>query len=127
MNPRILIIEDNEQNRYLAAFLLRQHGLEILFAHTGSEGVVMARAERPNLILMDIQMPEMDGYEAARQIFAQPETRAIPVVAVTSYAMVGDREKAMSMGFTDYIEKPFDPETFAGRILRHLRLPEKPS
>ncbi len=127
MSARILIIEDNEQNRYLAAFLLRQHGLEVLFAHTGSQGVAMAAAERPDLILMDIQMPEMDGYEAARQILARPETRAIPVVAVTSYAMVGDREKAMAMGFTDYIEKPFDPETFAGRILRHLRSPEKSS
>jgi two-component system, cell cycle response regulator DivK len=123
MKPRVLLVEDNEQNRYLANFLLTQAGAEVLFAANGLEGVQMARAEKPDVIVMDIQMPEMDGYEAARQLRADPATRHIPIVAATSYAMVGDRDKAMKIGMTDYIEKPYDPETFVARVLSFVPRP----
>lgn len=121
MRHRVLLIEDNENNRYLASFILEQIGLAVLVARDGREGVARAREERPDLILMDIQMPEMDGYEAARLLLADPETRGIPIVAATSFAMPGDKARALDMGFADYIEKPFDPESFADRILRLLR------
>lgn len=120
MKRRVLLIEDNENNRYLASFILEHAGLEVLVARNGKSGVEQARAEHPDLILMDIQMPEMDGYEAARVLLGDEATRSIPLVAATSFAMPGDREKAMNMGFADYIEKPFDPDTFAERILRVL-------
>jgi two-component system cell cycle response regulator DivK len=118
---RVLLIEDNANNRYLAGFILEQAGLEVLVAKDGRSGVEMARDALPDLILMDIQMPEMDGYEAARVLLGDAGTRNIPIVAATSFAMPGDRARAMGMGFADYIEKPFDPDDFSRRILRLLR------
>jgi two-component system cell cycle response regulator DivK len=120
MNARILLVEDNEQNRYLATFLLERSGFTVLHAADGREALAQAYSERPDLILMDIQMPAMDGYEAAERIKAAPELAHIPLVAVTSYAMPGDRKKALHAGFAGYIEKPIFFETFISEITRFL-------
>ena len=122
VKSRVLLIEDNEVNRYLATFLLRREGLEVIHALNGREGVERARADLPEVIVMDIEMPEMDGYEAARLLLQMTETRHLPIVASTSYAMPGERAKALAMGFADYIEKPYDPADFVARILRCLPL-----
>lgn len=116
MKPNVLLIEDNEQNRYLATFLLEQHGYTVASAMDGLRGIEMARASVPGLILLDIQLPTMDGYAVARALREIESLRAIPIIAVTSYAMVGDREKALAAGCTGYIEKPINPETFVAEI-----------
>ena len=127
MTPaRILLVEDNEQNRYLATFLLERGGHQVLHARTGREGIDIAARERPDLIVMDIQMPELDGYEAARLIKANPDLQNIPIVAVTSYALAGDRERAFAVGFQGYIEKPISPETFVAEINHFLGRDEDP-
>jgi two-component system cell cycle response regulator DivK len=118
---RILIIEDNAQNRYLAAFLLEHAGYEVLQAETGAEGLEMAGRLLPDLILIDIQLPEMDGHEVTRNLKANPILREIPVVAVTSYAMAGDREKCLAAGAEGYIEKPIDPGTFVAEVVSYSR------
>jgi CheY-like chemotaxis protein len=119
MRP-ILIIEDNEQNLYLMRFLLEASGLPIAAATNGQEGVLLASELRPAAILLDIELPVMDGYAVARQIRAERELTAVPIIAVTSYAMVGDRERILAAGATDYIEKPINPETFVAQVRRHL-------
>jgi two-component system cell cycle response regulator DivK len=118
---KILVVEDNEQNLYLMVFILRQNGYRVVTARNGVEGIERARYEIPDLIIMDIQLPEMDGYEAAERIKSIDELRDIPIVAVTSYAMAGDREKAMDAGCAGYIEKPFNPVTFISEIERFIR------
>lgn len=120
MKARILLIEDNEQNRYLAAFLLRARGHDVIAAEDGPGGIDLARRERPDLILLDIQLPGMDGYAVARTLKDDPALKAVPIVVVTSYAMVGDREKALANGADGYLEKPIDPDTFAAEIERFL-------
>jgi CheY-like chemotaxis protein len=121
MKARILLIEDNEQNRYLARFLLEQGGHEVLQAETGPLGLEMAAAMKPDLILLDIQLPGMDGHAVARNLKGNAELRSIPVIAVTSYAMAGDREKCLEAGAEGYIEKPINPETFLTEIEAFLR------
>jgi len=120
MKKKILVVEDNEQNLYLATFLLEQSGYEVITARTGAMGVTQAQAETPDLILMDIQLPEMNGYEATKRIKSIAAINSIPIVAVTSYAMAGDREKALAIGCAGYIEKPFAPETFVSEIKKYL-------
>ena len=120
MSATILLVEDNPQNRYLATFLLENAGHRVLQAGDGRAALAAAQAEKPDLILMDIQMPEMDGYEAAQRIQADPQLAGIPLVAVTSYAMAGDHEKARARGFAGYIEKPISTETFIDEISRFL-------
>ncbi len=120
MSAKILLAEDNASNRYLATFLLKNAGFTVIAAHNGSDALRLALAENPDLVLMDIQMPEMDGYEAARRMRADPRLAGIPIVAVTSYAMTSDRAKALEMGFVGYIEKPIQPQTFAAEISRFL-------
>ncbi len=120
MSAKILLVEDNEANRYLASFLLENSGFTVVHASDGGEALVAAQNELPDLILMDIQMPEVDGYEAARRIRAEPHLAHIPIVAVTSYAMAGDREKAVALGFVGYIEKPIVTETFVSEITRFI-------
>lgn len=117
---KVLLIEDNAQNRYLARFLLEHHGHEVTQAETGPEGLALAATFRPDLILLDIQLPGMDGHEVARRLKADDALRHIPVVAVTSYAMVGDREKCREAGAEGYIEKPINPETFVAELARFL-------
>lgn len=116
MERKILVIEDNEQNIYLLTFILEKNGYEVVQARDGNEGIALAGRVRPMLILLDIQLPVMDGYEVAQRLKDRAETRAIPIVAVTSHAMVGDRERVMDAGCTGYIEKPINPETFMSEI-----------
>jgi len=116
MSARILLIEDNEQNLYLTTFLLEKGGHEVIQARSGTEGIALAARLRPDLILLDIQLPEMDGYAVARALRRDARLKDVPIVAVTSYAMVGDRERALEAGCTAYIEKPINPETFLGEV-----------
>ncbi len=120
MTANILYIEDNEQNLYLITFLLQAKGYTVLQAREGQKGIEMAVRHRPDLILLDIQLPGMDGYSVARTLKGRGEVSGIPIVAITSYAMTGDREKAMESGCTGYIEKPIDPDTFIAQVERHL-------
>lgn len=120
MKLRILMIEDNEQNRYLETYLLESRGHEVQAAGDGPAGLRRAAAERPDIILLDIQLPGMDGYEVARALRQMPGLAGVPIVAVTSYAMPGDREKALAAGCSGYLEKPIDPDTFVADIERHL-------
>jgi CheY-like chemotaxis protein len=127
MRQKILLIEDNEQNRYMATFLLEKHGYEVIPAGDGPTGIELAAEVRPLLILLDIQLPRMDGYAVARELRRNPALDGIPIVAVTSYAMTGDREKALAAGCDGYLEKPIDPETFVADIERHLAPPDEGS
>jgi CheY-like chemotaxis protein len=105
---KILLVEDNEMNRDMLSRRLARRGYQVVVAFDGQEGVAMARSESPNLILMDMDLPVVDGWEATRQLKTAPETRAIPVIAITAHAMVGDREKAIAAGCEDYNAKPID-------------------
>jgi two-component system cell cycle response regulator DivK len=116
MKRQVLLIEDNEQNRYLVTFLLERSGYRVHAVADGPRGIAAARAEVPALILLDIQLPTMDGYAVARALREDERLRETPIVAVTSYAMPGDREKALESGCTGYIEKPIDPETFVAEL-----------
>ena len=120
MKEKILLIEDNEQNRYLVTFLLESHGYTVIQASDGRLAIELAGRVQPHLILLDIQLPIMDGYAVARQLRNNPALANIPIVAVTSYAMTGDREKSIAAGCNGYIEKPINPETFVAEIERHL-------
>jgi CheY-like chemotaxis protein len=116
MKSIILLIEDNEQNRYLTTFLLEGRGYRVYQAETGPQGLKLAAELGPDLILLDIQLPGMDGHAVARAIKSDPRLAAIPIIAVTSYAMVGDREKCFAAGAEGYIEKPINPDTFVGEV-----------
>jgi len=117
---RILVIEDNETNIYLVGFILKKNGLEVIEARSGEEGVELAIKEKPNLILMDIQLPGIDGLEATRRIRESEAEEEVPIIALTSYAMTGDRDKSLAAGCTGYIEKPINPDTFMGEIEKYL-------
>ena len=106
--PRILVIEDNEENRESLSRRLERRGFEVLVAVDGKAGVEMAKAEKPDLILMDMNMPELDGWEATRQIKAQPESSHVPVIALTAHAMAGDRARALEVGCAEYHTKPIE-------------------
>ena len=106
--PRILLVEDNEMNRDMLSRRLQRRGFDVVMAVDGEQGVAMARAEPPDLILMDMSLPVLDGWEATRRLKADPEVRAIPVIALTAHAMSGDREKAVEAGCDDYDTKPID-------------------
>jgi CheY-like chemotaxis protein len=106
--PKILLVEDNEMNRDMLSRRLARKEYEVLVAVDGKEGVMMAGSEAPDLILMDMSLPVMDGWEATRQLKASPETKAIPIIALTAHAMSGDREKAMEAGCDDYDTKPIE-------------------
>ena len=112
----VLVIEDNEQNLYLTRFLLEARGHRVSEARTGLEGVAAARKQVPDIILLDIQLPGMDGYAVARILRADPALDAVPIVAVTSYAMNGDRARALASGCDGYIEKPINPDSFAAQV-----------
>ncbi len=123
MQPTILIIEDNEQNLYLTRFILEQRGYKTQEARDGPAGIALAEASPPALILLDIQLPEMDGYTVARNLRNIASLHTIPIVAVTSYAMVGDREQVLASGCDGYIEKPINPDTFINEIETYLHRP----
>ena len=106
--PRILLVEDNEMNRDMLSRRLIKRGYDVSIALDGEQGLAMAQAERPALILMDMSLPGLDGWEATRQLKAAPETRGIPVIALTAHAMAGDREKALAAGCDDFDTKPVE-------------------
>jgi CheY-like chemotaxis protein len=116
----ILIIEDNEQNLYLLTFILEKHGYHVEAAQDGQRGIDMARRIKPDLILLDVQLPVMDGYAVAQNLRRNPDLMETPIIAVTSYAMPGDKEKAIGSGCTGYIEKPINPDTFVAQVEEHL-------
>jgi len=117
---KILLVEDNEVNRRLAGFLLRSQGYQVREATSAQEAFEILRTEHPDIIVMDIQLPGMDGLEATKKLKEQPSTADIPVVAVTSYAMKGDREKALAAGCAGYVTKPIDKSIFIQEIAAHL-------
>jgi CheY-like chemotaxis protein len=120
MKPLVLLIEDNEQNIYLMRFLLEKNGFTVAEARNGIEGIELAKKMKPRLILLDIQLPRMDGYAVAKALKKSEDVCNIPIVAVTSYAMVGDREKVLEAGANGYMEKPIDPDTFVENIKKFL-------
>lgn len=120
MTARILIVEDHEDNRRILRDLLTSAGFEVIEAVTGIAGVTAAEAERPDLILMDIQLPEIDGYEATRRIKSRRDLQSIPIIAVTSYALSGDDTRAFEAGCVAYITKPFSPRELLAKVREHL-------
>ena len=116
MSRSVLLIEDNEQNRYLLTFLLERHGYQVRSVADGPRGIEVARRAVPDLILLDIQLPTMDGYAVAHALRQIDSLRQTPIVAVTSYAMPGDRDKALEAGCNGYIEKPIDPDAFVNEL-----------
>ena len=117
---RILVVEDNEDNLYLIRFILKKGGFEVIEARDGAEGVELAINKKPNLILMDIQLPDINGIEVTRRIRASEANGDIPIIVLTSYAMTGDREKALAAGCTAYIEKPINTETIMAEIKKYI-------
>ena len=120
MSKRILVIEDQEDNRTIIRDLLTANDFEVVEAVTGEEGVAAAAREKPDLILMDIQLPGLDGYEATRQIKANPDVKETPIIAVTSYALSGDDKKAFAAGCDGYVTKPFSPRELLAKIKEFL-------
>ena len=120
MSKSILVIEDNEQNLYLVTFILEKHGYRVLSASNGKLGVTLARQELPDLILLDIQLPQMDGYAVARELRRNHGLSDVPILAVTSYAMAGDRERIIKAGCSGYLEKPINPDTFIETVRSYL-------
>ena len=120
MTKRILIVEDQEDNRAIMRDILSSAGYALIEAIDGEEGVKLARSERPDLILMDIQLPMLDGYEATRQIRAIDELKSVPIIAVTSYALSGDEARARSAGCDTHVAKPFSPRELLAKVQEFL-------
>ena len=120
MSKRILVIEDTEDNRQIIRDLLSSVGYELIEAADGAAGVALAQQEHPDLILMDIQLPEIDGYEATRRIRAVPELAKVPIIAVTSYALSGDEAKTREAGCDGYVAKPFSPRQLLAKVREFL-------
>jgi two-component system cell cycle response regulator DivK len=121
MKPRVLLVEDNDNNRYLAQFLLEREGFSVAIAVNGKQALEAAVRAKPDLVVMDIQMPEMDVYETAECFKSDPALADIPLVGVSSFAMAGDRAKALKVGFAGYIEKPINPDTFAREVNQFIK------
>ena len=121
MKKSLLIIEDNVQNAYMMRFLLEKNGFTVIVADNGRKGIEQALKNKPRAILLDIQLPEMDGYAVAGELKKHRELDGVPIIAVTSYAMVGDRERILEAGANGYIEKPIDPVTFVDEISQFLK------
>ena len=122
---RVLLVEDNDDNLQLVRFLLERGGFVVLAAHNGREGLRVARQELPNLILMDLSLPEIDGWEAAQQLKADSKTANIPLWALTAHTLPGDRQRALSIGFDGYISKPIDVARFTDNITRAIEAADK--
>ena len=120
MSKRILVVEDNPDNRILITDVLTSLNYEVIVAVDGEEGVNKATAEIPDLILMDLSLPQMDGWTATGHIKANPKLAHIPVIALTAHAMVGDRERALEAGCNDYVSKPIDLRELAGKLAQYL-------
>jgi len=122
---RLLIVDDNPTNLKLVSYLLKSHGHEVATAGDAETALEAIAQERPTLILMDLQLPGIDGLELTRRLKADPQTRSIPIIAVTAYAMKGDLEKALAAGCDDYVTKPIDTRTLPGVIARHVTRTER--
>ena len=120
MTKRILVVEDQEDNRQILRDLLSNSGFEMIEAEDGEQALVQAAKHRPDLILMDIQLPLLDGYEATRRLKADPELKAIPIIVVTSYALSGDEDKARAAGCDAYVAKPYSPRALLAKIKEYL-------
>lgn len=120
MSKRILVVEDHEDNRRIVRELLASAGFDIIEATDGEEGLALARSHNPDLILMDIQLPVLDGYQTTRKLKADPALKSIPVIAVTSYALSGDDARAFDAGCVAYVTKPFSPRQLLAIIREHL-------
>ena len=121
MSKQILVVEDQEDNRRILRDLLTSAGFDLVEATTGEEGVTLAETHHPDLILMDIQLPGLDGYETTRRIKANPALHQIPIIAVTSYALSGDEVKARQAGCDGYVTKPFSPRALLAKVREYLR------
>ncbi len=121
MATRVLIIEDNPANLELMVYLLNHYGYTTLTAMDGKEGLALIEKETPDLIICDIQLPKLNGYQIAEKLNDNPKLADIPIMAVTAYSMVGDRDKILSSGFDDYLSKPIDPENFVKQIEMFLK------
>ena len=117
---RILYVEDNEDNVYMLVRRLRRHGFEVTVARDGAQGIEAARRERPDLVLMDLSLPVLDGWEATRRLKQAAETRAIPVIALSAHAMAGERERALEAGCDDFDTKPVDLDRLLAKIRAQL-------
>lgn len=120
MASRVLVIEDTEDNRRIIRVVLTKAGYGYLEAVDGASGLAMARAERPDLVLLDVQLPGMDGYEVARRLKADPDINWVPIIAVTSYALAGDEAKARAAGCDGYVAKPFSPLLLLAKVTEIL-------
>ena len=120
MSKRILVVEDQEDNRQILRDLLGNHGYELSEAENGEQAIAAVAKRRPDLILMDIQLPIMDGYEATRRIKADPALKSIPIIVVTSYALSGDESKARDAGCDAYVTKPYSPRQLLAKIREYL-------
>lgn len=119
---KILVVDDDKKNRYLVSFLLEKEGFEVVIATNGLEGIEAAKKQQVDLIIMDIKMPKMDGYEATRRIRRLKKYKSIPIIALTSYAMREDKERVMKAGCTGYMSKPITPEIFTEEIKKFLEV-----
>jgi two-component system cell cycle response regulator DivK len=122
--PKILIVEDNELSRDMLSRRLRRKGYEVLVATDGQEGIAMAQRELPDLVLMDLSLPDLDGWEATRRLKKDAKTQHIPVIALTAHAMSGDREKAIDAGCDEYDTKPIDLRRLLSKMVRFVEDPE---
>jgi two-component system, cell cycle response regulator DivK len=118
--PRVLLVEDNEMNRDMLSRRLIRRGFEVIFAVDGQQGIDLARSERPDIILMDMSLPVIDGWEATRRVKADNATRSVPVIGLTAHAMSGDRERAIEAGCDDYDTKPVELDRLISKIERLL-------
>ena len=120
MSKCILVVEDQEDNRRILRDLLGSAGYALIEAESGEEALTAVETQRPDLILMDIQLPVMDGYEAARRIKSNPDMKAVPIIAMTAYALAGDEAKALAAGCNGYVTKPFSPRALLAKVREHL-------
>jgi len=120
VSKRILVVEDQEDNRQILRDLLGNAGYELIEAENGEEALAAVARQRPDLILMDIQLPMMDGYEATRRIRTNPDLKSVPIIAVTSYALAGDESKALAAGCDAYVSKPYSPRQLLAKVREHL-------
>jgi two-component system cell cycle response regulator DivK len=120
MSKRILVVEDQEDNRQILRDLLGNAGYELTEAENGEEAIAAVAKQRPDLILMDIQLPVMDGYEATRRIRTNPDLNSVPIIAVTSYALTGDEDKARAVGCDGYVSKPYSPRDLLAKVRTYL-------
>jgi CheY-like chemotaxis protein len=125
MKSTVLIIEDNEQNMYMLSYLLEQNKYQVIQAYNGKEGLRLAHENHPEIILLDIQLPDMDGYEICNKLSHNGLPKSTVIIAVTSYAMGGDREKSIEAGADGYLEKPINPETFVAQMEQIINAKQK--